>query len=81
MGSLDVACAHWICTCKQKKSSLEVKSSNWLHMESSCVYTSSAFKWCALGALDLKGTCFLKCKLVNVHTYDKTYTDISLLDT
>ena len=33
-------------------------------MESSCINTSSACNWCALGALDLKGTCFLKHKLV-----------------
>ena len=64
VGRLNLACAHWISTCKQKELSLEVKSSDWLHMKSSCIYTSSACNWCALGALDLKGTCFLKHKLV-----------------
>ena len=64
MGSLDLACACWIFTCKQKESSLEVKSTDWLHMVSSCICTSPACNWCALGAFDLKGTCFLKHKLV-----------------
>ena len=60
MGNLDSACTHWILTCKEKESSLEVKSSDWPYMESSCVYTSSAYNWGALGALDLKGTFFLE---------------------
>ena len=64
LGNLDSASTHWVLTCKQRESSLEVKSSDWPHMESSCVYTSSACNWCALGNLDLKGTCFLKHKLV-----------------
>ena len=49
---------------KQKESSLEVKSSDWLHMESSCVDMSSVCYWCALGISELKSTCFLKHKLV-----------------
>ena len=38
---------------------LQVKSSDWLHMESSSTYTSSACNWCALGALGLKKHLFL----------------------
>ena len=53
MGNLDSACTHCIFTCEQNKSSLEVKSSDWLYMESYCIYTSSACNWCALGALVL----------------------------
>ena len=64
VGNFDSACTHWIFTCKQKESSLEVKSSDCLHIEASCIYTSSACNWYALGALDVKGTCFLKHKLV-----------------
>ena len=58
---LDLPWAHWIFTCRQKKSLLEVHASDWQHMESSCRYTSSVCSWCAFG---LKGTCFLKQKLV-----------------
>ena len=64
VGILVLACAHCILMCKQKDSSLEVKSSDWPHMESSCAYTSSAYNWWALGAFGLKDTCFLKYKLV-----------------
>ena len=39
VGSLGLACAHWILTCKQKESSLEVKSSDWLCIWSHLPYT------------------------------------------
>ena len=64
VGILALACAHCILTWKQKDSLLELNSSDWPHMESSCTYTSSACSWWALGALGLKDTCFLKHKLV-----------------
>ena len=64
VGILVLACAHCILTCKQKDSLLEVKSSDWPHMESSFAYTCPACSWWALGALDLKYTCFWKHKLV-----------------
>ena len=71
MGSLDLACGHWIFICKQKESLLEFNSSDWQHMELSCMYTSSACSWCALGAYGLKGTYFLKHKLVKCpYCYD-----------
>ena len=35
-------------------SSLKVRSLDWLHLESSCVYTTPTCNWCALGVPDLK---------------------------
>ena len=58
VGILELACVHCIFTWRQKDSSLEVKSPDWQHMESSCMYIYPACSWCNLGVLDLKDTCF-----------------------
>ena len=55
----------FIFTCKQKESSLEDRSSGWLHMYLSHAYTAPAFNILALGFLGLEKTCFFwKRKLV-----------------
>ena len=58
VGNLVLACVHYIFTCKQKDSLLEVRSLDWLHIESSCAYTTPTSNWCAVGFLDLKDDCF-----------------------
>ena len=51
VGNLVSACVSCLCTCRQKDSSLDVNSSDWLHMELSRVKTWLTCSWCALGDL------------------------------
>ena len=51
VGNLDSVFVLCIFTCRQNDSSLEVRSLNWPHMQSSCTYITLACNWCALGFL------------------------------
>ena len=58
VGKLDSACVHYIFPCRQNDSSLEVRSLDLPHIESSCTYPTPTCNWCALGFLDLKDDSF-----------------------
>ena len=80
-GNLVLACVHCNFTCKQKDSSLEVRLFDWLHMESSCAYTSLTCNWCVLGFLDLKDDCFCNTSWKNDHICYRSCSETSWQDT